>query len=50
MRAFVTHFSFEFRTGVRNTSLLMLNYLLSLGFYVTLGLLMTGITPLSARP
>jgi ABC-2 type transport system permease protein len=46
VRAFINHFSFEFRTGIRNTSLLMLNYLLPLGFYVTLGLLMTAINPL----
>jgi len=46
MRAFINHFSFEFRTGIRNTSLLMLNYLLPLGFYATLGLLMTEINPL----
>jgi ABC-2 type transport system permease protein len=46
MTAFVKHFSFEFRTGIRNTSLLMLNYLLPLGFYATLGLLMTAINPL----
>ena len=45
MSAFVNHFSFEFRTGIRNTTLLLMNYLLPLGFYAMLGLLMTEINP-----
>lgn len=46
MRAFANHFSFEFRTGLRNKNLLMLNYLFPLGFYAMMGLMMTQINPL----
>lgn len=45
MSAFVNHFSFEFRTGIRNKTLLLLNYLLPLGFYAMMGLIMTEINP-----
>ncbi len=46
MTAFLNHFSFEFRTGLRNTTLLLMNYLLPLGFYAMMGLVMTDINPL----
>lgn len=46
MTAFVNHFSFQFRTGIRNRSLLLLNYLFPLGFYAMMGLIMTQINPL----
>lgn len=46
MNAFVIHFGFEFRAGLRNKTLLLMNYLLPLGFYVMMGLLMTEINPL----
>ncbi len=45
MNAFAHHFSFEFRTGVRNRQLLMLNYLFPLGFYLLMGFIMPGINP-----
>jgi ABC-2 type transport system permease protein len=45
MTAFATHFSFEFRSGVRNRTLLMLNYLFPLGFYLLAGSLLTSLTP-----
>jgi ABC-2 type transport system permease protein len=45
MSAFIQHFSFEFRTGIRNKTLLMMNYLLPLGFYAVVGLLMTQVNP-----
>jgi ABC-2 type transport system permease protein len=45
MSAFVNHFSFEFRTGIRNKTLLLMNYLLPLGFYAMMGLVMVGINP-----
>ena len=32
MSAFVNHFSFEFRTGIRDKTLLLMNYLFPLGF------------------
>ncbi len=45
MTAFATHFGFEFRTGIRNKTLLLMNYLFPLGFYLMMGLVMTGINP-----
>lgn len=45
MTAFITHFSFEFRTGIRNKTLLLMNYLLPLGFYLFMGFIMAGINP-----
>jgi ABC-2 type transport system permease protein len=46
MNAFANHFGFEFRTGIRNRSLLLLNYLFPLAFYFMMGFVMTGINPL----
>ncbi len=46
MKAFVTHFTFEFKTGLRNSNLLMINYLFPVGFYLIMGLVMTKINPL----
>jgi ABC-2 type transport system permease protein len=46
MTAFANHFAFEFRTGLRNPSQLLMNYLFPLGFYVMMGLIMTQINPL----
>ena len=45
MKAFFNHFSFEFRTGIRNQTLLLLNYLFPLGFYAMMGLIMPGLNP-----
>jgi len=45
MSAFVSHFSFEFRTGIRNKTLLMMNYLLPLGFFLMMGFIMPEINP-----
>lgn len=46
MNAFVEHFTYEFKTGLRNPSLLLINYLFPLGFYAMMGLIMTAINPL----
>jgi len=46
MNAFVQHFTYEFKTGLRNPSLLLINYLFPLGFYAMMGLIMTAINPL----
>lgn len=46
MNAFAHHFSFEFRTGIRNKTLLLMNYLFPLGFYLMMGFIMPGINPL----
>ena len=46
MQAFAAHFTFELRTGVRNKTLLLMNYLFPLGFYLMMGLIMPGINPM----
>ncbi len=45
MTAFANHFSFEFKTGLRNSTLLFMNYLFPLGFYAMMGLVMTQVNP-----
>ena len=45
MNAFIHHFSFEFRTGIRNKQLLLMNYLFPLGFYLLMGFIMAEINP-----
>lgn len=45
MNAFVHHFAFEFRTGIRNKQLLLLIYLFPLGFYLMMGFIMAEINP-----
>ena len=45
MAAFIHHFSFEFRTALRNPTQMLMNYLFPLGFYVLMGLLMVPINP-----
>ena len=45
MNAFIHHFMYDFRTGLRDKSLLLMNYLFPLGFYVLMGSLMTGLNP-----
>ena len=49
MNAFIHHFAFEFRTGIRNKQLLLMNYLFPLGFYLMMGFIMPAINP-SFRP
>jgi len=46
MNAFTNHFLFEFRTGIRNKQLLLMNYLFPLGFYLMMGFVMPVIDPL----
>ena len=46
MKAFAQHFAFEFRTGIRNKQLLLMNYLFPLGFYLMMGFVMAEINPL----
>lgn len=45
MKAFIYHFAYEFRTGIRNKQLLLMNYLFPLGFYMMMGLIMAEINP-----
>ncbi|MBX3002248.1 MAG: ABC transporter permease [Caldilineaceae bacterium] len=46
MTAFVHHFAFEFRTGIRNKNLLLMNYLFPLSLYLMMSLIMPGVNPL----
>ena len=45
MHAFTHHFTFEFRTGIRNKNLLLMNYLFPLSFYLMMGFIMPEINP-----
>jgi ABC-2 type transport system permease protein len=45
MNAFIHHFTFEFRAGIRNKQLLLMNYLFPLGFYLMMGFIMPAINP-----
>jgi ABC-2 type transport system permease protein len=45
MNAFIHHFNFEFRTGIRNKQLLLMIYLFPLGFYLMTGAIMAPLTP-----
>jgi len=45
MTAFFHHLSYDFRTGLRDRSLLLMNYLFPLVFYAMMGALMTGVNP-----
>jgi ABC-2 type transport system permease protein len=45
MNAFIHHFTFEFRAGIRNKQLLLMNYLFPLGFYLMMGFVMAEINP-----
>lgn len=45
MMAFTNHFAFEFKTGLRNATSMLMNYLFPLGFYAMMGLVMTQVNP-----
>jgi ABC-2 type transport system permease protein len=45
MNAFAIHFSFDFRTGIRNRTLLLMNYLFPLGFFLMMGFIMPDLNP-----
>jgi len=45
MKAFINHLLFEINTGIRNKTLLIMNYLLPLGFFLMMGFVMGGIMP-----
>lgn len=45
MNAFAHHFSFEFRSSIRNNQLLLMKYLFPLGFYLIMGFIMPAINP-----
>ncbi len=45
MKAFALHFSFEFLAGLRNKTLLLMNYLLPLGFFGVVGGMLSAVNP-----
>jgi ABC-2 type transport system permease protein len=45
MNAFANHFAFEFKTGLRNPTLMLMNYLFPLAFYAMMGFVMVEINP-----
>jgi ABC-2 type transport system permease protein len=46
MNAFAHHFAYEFKAGLRNPTLMLMNYLFPLAFYAMMGLIMTQINPM----
>src|SRR5512139_3294848 len=46
MSAFANDFAYEFKTGLRNSSMLFMSYLFPLGVYALLALVMTAVNPL----
>lgn len=45
MKAFITHFLFDLKTGLRDKTLLLMNYLFPLGFYLVIGGIMPKLNP-----
>jgi ABC-2 type transport system permease protein len=45
MSGYAHHFVFDFRSGVRDTTNMLMNYLFPLGFFVMIGLFMPSINP-----
>lgn len=45
MNAFINHFTFQFRVGIRDKQAFMLNYLFPLGFFFMMGFIMVDINP-----
>ena len=45
MTALTNHLAYEFKTGLRNSTLLLMNYLFPMAFYAMMGLVMTQINP-----
>jgi ABC-2 type transport system permease protein len=45
MNAFILHFTFEYRNGLRNKSHMFMNYLFPLGFYFMMGAVMANTNP-----
>ena len=49
MKAFVNHLLFDFKTGLRNPTQMLMNYLFPLVFFVFMGMLMVPINPTFAK-
>ncbi len=45
MQAFILHFNLEFWSGIRNRTLLLMHYLMPIGFYLLVGTMMAEINP-----
>jgi len=45
MTAFLNHFAFEFKTGLREPAAMLMYYLFPLGFYVLMGVVMVPLNP-----
>ena len=45
MRGFTHHLIYDFKTGVRDKTLMLMNYLFPIGFFLLVGLFMTKINP-----
>ncbi|MBW8010862.1 MAG: ABC transporter permease [Chloroflexi bacterium] len=45
MNAFINHFNFQFRVGIRDKQAFMLNYLFPLGFFFMMAFIMVDINP-----
>ena len=45
MSAFMHYLSYDFKNGLREKSLLLLNYLFPLGLFIMMGFLLTGVNP-----
>ncbi len=45
MNAFVAHLSYDFKTGIRDKSLMLMNYLFPIGFFLMIGAFMPRINP-----
>jgi ABC-2 type transport system permease protein len=45
MNAFALHLAYEFRTGVRNSALLLMTYLLPVGFFLMMAVIMPDLNP-----
>lgn len=49
MKAFAAHFSFDFRTGIRDKTQLLMNYFFPLGLYVMFGVMFSSLNPAFAE-
>lgn len=45
MSGYVHHLAFDFKSGIRDTTLMLMNYLFPIGFFVMIGLFMPTINP-----
>lgn len=49
MKGFVYHAIYDFKTGIRDKTLMLMNYLFPLGFFLLVGMFMTKINPYFAE-